>query len=480
MSLSAELIEASTSASLLEASLAAALAEIDRLNDPPPPPPIDPHEPPPPAPVNEWRRRYYLGKPDPADATKLIKDGGTIASEVTKVLNDDYVTGSPANVPGDNWLMDADGYFDFDVDGTYDFGVRADDGVRVWVTKQGTTTRVNILDQWRQQAPSVFLASIDLPKGRHLIEVEYYELVGGATCRVTWNLRPATPPPPVVPVTTRLDGFYRGSAWPPGPKYIEAANLVHKGKPWGIILEHVDIRDWAHHDDSGWILWRLAGNYPGEVRIPQRLILTAGMMPWGASLVDAAKGAYEAHWKSEFQQIVDYGFGDTILRIGHEMNCCYEWGEQAKANPKAYIDSFKRMVAVARGVAGNRFQISWNPIFGQAAQHLYPGKDFCDYIDLDVYAPAGRIMTDADWNNYLNAPGGLNWHRDIAKAEGKLRAFSETGLWGFDDPGFITRMRQWTSAPDVAWDMVYAHIQHDFVWGAQFPKARAAYTATVT
>ena len=73
--------------------------------------------------------------------------------------------------------------------GRYTFTARADDGVRISVNGQ------QIMNEWRDQGPTNFSATVDLGAGSHTVVVEYYENGGGAEARVAFS-----GPPPAGPV----------------------------------------------------------------------------------------------------------------------------------------------------------------------------------------------------------------------------------------------------------------------------------------
>lgn len=86
----------------------------------------------------------------------------------------------------------------------YTFTATSDDGIRVWV--DGAL----IIDAWRAQAPTTYMATRTLPAGDHQVKVEYYEGGGGAVARVSWAVT-QPPPPPVCP-TGQFDAHYFGNA----------------------------------------------------------------------------------------------------------------------------------------------------------------------------------------------------------------------------------------------------------------------------
>jgi hypothetical protein len=77
--------------------------------------------------------------------------------------------------------------------GTYTFSVVASDGMRLYLDGN------MIINAWRDQAPNVYNASQTVSQGSHLVVVEYYEKLGGATAQVSWqNNSPGNSQAPVI------------------------------------------------------------------------------------------------------------------------------------------------------------------------------------------------------------------------------------------------------------------------------------------
>src|ERR1700733_7691660 len=77
--------------------------------------------------------------------------------------------------------------------GNYTFNVVTSDGMRVYV--DGNL----ILNQWHDQPPYSYTVTQTLSQGSHLIVVEYYEHLGGATAQVFWqNTSPVNSQEPVI------------------------------------------------------------------------------------------------------------------------------------------------------------------------------------------------------------------------------------------------------------------------------------------
>ena len=68
--------------------------------------------------------------------------------------------------------------------GTYNFIVRTDDGIRVWVDKD------LVIDAWHGQSVTTYQQEVALQKGKHIVRVEYYEATGIAIVQVHWARLP--------------------------------------------------------------------------------------------------------------------------------------------------------------------------------------------------------------------------------------------------------------------------------------------------
>lgn len=81
-----------------------------------------------------------------------------------------------------NFSVRWSGRFQFD-EGYYDFGAKADDGLRVFVDG------IRVIDAWQDQVNNDLRGGIQLYGGIHHVTVEYYQHEGGAHCEVKWDKR---------------------------------------------------------------------------------------------------------------------------------------------------------------------------------------------------------------------------------------------------------------------------------------------------
>jgi hypothetical protein len=269
-------------------------------------------------------------------------------------------------------------------------------------------------------------------------------------------IAPTDAAPTHYPVPMKTLGVYAGSARPETVREFEQRAL--NGTQVPLVMEHVDMRDWNNITENGWFLrlWQGTG---------KKLVITTTPFPWGYSLQDAANGAFDGYWRKQLQQFVSYGFGDSILRVGHEMNCCYPW--EATRDPQAFINMYRRYVGIARSIPGQNFTFDWNPVAGggnMPAAQAYPGDDVVDVIGLDFYDDAIHGADPVQrWNNMM---GLLTWHRDFAAAHGKPMSFPEWALnispslptrSGGDNPYYIAQMKAWIASNNVLYASYFSH-----------------------
>jgi hypothetical protein len=123
-----------------------------------------------PQPGAGWFGQYY---------TNRDLSGGPAMTRLDPDLRFDWGTGSPSyGFPADNfsvrWTRDL--YFER---GGYEFFIRHDDGVRVWVDG------VLIIDAWYDQGATTHSRRLSLSRGTHRFQVEYYEHLQQASV-VAW------------------------------------------------------------------------------------------------------------------------------------------------------------------------------------------------------------------------------------------------------------------------------------------------------
>lgn len=107
--------------------------------------------------------------------------GSPALTTTVPAINFDWGSGSPApSVPAANFSARWQGYFDFDF-AVYTFVATASDGIRVYLGER------LLIDQWRDRPAGKDQASTWVPRGSHLVTVEYYTRTGSAAAHLTWQ-----------------------------------------------------------------------------------------------------------------------------------------------------------------------------------------------------------------------------------------------------------------------------------------------------
>jgi type IV pilus assembly protein PilY1 len=98
-------------------------------------------------------------------------------------VDHDWGNGAPvAGIGADNFAARFTGTFVAPAAGTYTFRVRADDGVRLWISN------ALLIDKWIDQGATNYDATVNLSAGQSFdVKVEYYENSGGASMQLLWK-----------------------------------------------------------------------------------------------------------------------------------------------------------------------------------------------------------------------------------------------------------------------------------------------------
>jgi hypothetical protein len=278
-------------------------------------------------------------------------------------------------------------------------------------------------------------------------------------------------------------GVYEGAANPAGVAQFEAwsGHQVH------YVLDFLAADSWTAIESPDW--WAKAWNGTGK-----QVVWSVPMLPRGTgTMAEGAQGAYDAHFVTLARRLVALGQGGSVIRPGWEMNGdWFAWS--AKPSAATYAAYFRHIVSAMRSVPGAAFRFDWTPNIGGtfAVEDAYPGDAYVDYIGLDTYDQGwsdGWTDPVRRWDNAMNEPHGLRWHRDFARAHGKPMTFPEWGLFvrpdghgGGDDPYYVEQMLNWIDTNDVAYALYFDFDAHDGQHDLQnplFARAAAAFKARI-
>jgi hypothetical protein len=242
------------------------------------------------------------------------------------------------------------------------------------------------------------------------------------------------------------------------------------GAKAGLAMDGLDLRSWnAMRRVVSWgsTCWKNAG---------RKLTLGVPMLPkeGPVSLAEGAQGKYDDVFEDIAKTLVATGNADAIIRIGWEFNgSWFPWA--AAKDPNNYVVFWRRIVSIFRKVPGADFRFDWCPGFGTlqiAPDKVYPGDDVVDIIGLDVYdAIWNKSAENAEtrWVQFEYAPAGLRWHRDFARAHGKLMSFPEWGTGdrpdghgGGDNGYFVRKMAEWIKSNPVEYHSYWDYRAADY------------------
>jgi len=192
-------------------------------------------------PISGWRGEYY-GNPWLSGAPTLVRQDAEV--------NFDWGGGSPdPAIPPDNFSVRWTRDVYFETTGHYTFSTTTDDGVRLWVDGR------LIIDQWKDQPATTHTATIYLTQGTHPVRMEYYEHLGNALARLSWQYVTPPPPPEEIVVDDLSPGFIKG-----GP-YVgwHSAYTGYAGHMWWTQNSTYAVYNWA--------LWKPSLPGPGRYEV---------------------------------------------------------------------------------------------------------------------------------------------------------------------------------------------------------------------
>ncbi|ONH31138.1 glycosidase [Pseudofrankia asymbiotica] len=239
------------------------------------------------------------------------------------------------------------------------------------------------------------------------------------------------------------------------------ANAPEDVEPWkqltgrdvGLAMMFVTRDSWELVESPGWPLEAFTPDrWPGQmsVAVPMWPAVKQGdtLVPLGNE-DECAAGAYDQHWAQFGSNLLKYGRGNAIVRLGWEFNG--EWFPWYPNDTEVWKTCFRREVDALRSTAPD-VQIDWTMTMGRDKMpngddvwNAYPGDDHVDIIGIDYYDMAPTKSTRKLWHDACLAASGLCTVVKEARAHGKKFSVPEWGVvsgdgGAGDDPFFIERM----------------------------------------
>jgi hypothetical protein len=222
-------------------------------------------------------------------------------------------------------------------------------------------------------------------------------------------------------------------------------------------------------------------------------ILTIPTIVNGANYKDAAAGAYNGFHQQCAQAIKGWGLpSPIILRLGREPNDKgqpFSYFNDPSPGYQNYKDAHRHIVDVYAGVLGRQnIVFSWCVMKrAEDWENAYPGDDFTDVVDVDIYLNTPHVQSQQDWDQQFLPI--VQPHIDFAAAHGKYFASSEWGVTvsgpngdpANDSAVWMQNMWElWNRLHQrkmMAWECYYGPIggSHDLTFQGNAPQASAAY-----
>jgi Glycosyl hydrolase family 26 len=248
---------------------------------------------------------------------------------------------------------------------------------------------------------------------------------------------------------------------------------------------------------DGWDAWLKASPahqaIMGMDLIPQSAGSQSNPLAWEQA---CAAGSYDQHATALATNLVSYGAGSVVIRLGVEANGNWEadYVGTTATEMHDWAKCYDNEVTAMRAVPGAHFLFVWNPNVCTANLPLdawYPGDSYVDIMGIDAYdkdCTTQKTVAQEGWTAYStdsasnpkknsNFPSLVNMEA-FAVAHGKPLSFPEWGLDSgtSDDAKYVTNMGQLFNKSDFAFE-AYFDTNDDGIapLGSSIPKATAAY-----
>ncbi|MGH3245557.1 MAG: glycosyl hydrolase, partial [Trebonia sp.] len=210
-----------------------------------------------------------------------------------------------------------------------------------------------------------------------------------------------------------------------------------------------------------------------------------------------AAGSYDQHATALAENLVSYGAGNIVIRLGVEANGAWEadYVGSTAAEMSNWAKCYDNEVTAMRAVTGAHFLFVWNPNVCTTDLPLdkwYPGNSYVDIMGIDAYdldCSTNKPVELEGWDAY-STDSAANSRNDpnfpsladmeaFAVTHGKPLSFPEWGIdtGTSDDARYITDMAQVFNNSAFAFES-YFDTNTDGIapLGSTIPSATAAYS----
>ncbi|MET9729197.1 glycosyl hydrolase [Streptomyces sp. NPDC006458] len=191
-------------------------------------------------------------------------------------------------------------------------------------------------------------------------------------------------------------------------------------------------------------------------------------------LRQGASGAFDRHFRTLAERLVELRVPDTVIVLGWEMNGI-TYTHRCGPDPESWKAYWNRIVTTMRSVSGQKFIFDFTPSRGRDAiawTQCYPGDDTVDIVGMDAYDQPEGLSFDEQ----VKEPYGLQAHVDFAKAHGKAISYPEWGLFrNGDNAEYMRRMLAWMDEHKPLYNTVTDYCPHGVWQCGQNPEASAVY-----
>jgi hypothetical protein len=258
------------------------------------------------------------------------------------------------------------------------------------------------------------------------------------------------------------------------------------GLPWssGVTSYKSDFDKWRSRPSDVYTQWTPHGTWDEAISsigwwkkfasMPGRLSLGLPMLAKDTRgrFDSCNRGVFDAKVREIGRRLQAYGLGDSVIRLGWEMNqSTYPWGVPPDQKA-AYKSCFQRQVGILRSQAPSLL-IEWTPAKGTKynydVREIYPGNAYVDIIGVDYYDGWDATKDQTAWDkmykkSHYGGPHGLGTWLAFAKSQGKRLAVPEWGVCEAcsdpaqtDNPFYIRKMFEFfkANASSIAYETYF-------------------------